>query len=35
MFRPTWAQKGQLAACSFGWACSLLDREEVLLVGLM
>ena len=24
-----------LSACSFGWACSLLDREEVLLAGLM
>ena len=23
------------AACSFGWACSLLDREEVLLAGLV
>jgi len=23
------------AACSFGWACLLLDREEVLLAGLV
>jgi len=23
------------SACSFGWACSLLDREEVLLADLV